>query len=162
MRWKSLQAYNSFQSRHVQEVNLWDVSNGNSILKALINPGQCSLDNAYNSWLLSRKMGAPLQLVAHVWLGKLCITNAISYFSMLFVRGWEKDALTWLQCYSRLSHQFEMDIPLATSNLCWWNHVFSKKVGVCTGMYIAMSMTDNLCLFDAVSVLNYSLCTAKA
>ena len=134
------------QSRHIQEVKLWDVSNGNSILKALINPGQCSWIMLTIHGLLSRKMGAPLQLFAHVWLGKLYITNAISYFSMLFVTGWEKDALMWLQCYSRLSQQFEMDIPLATSNLCRWNQVFSKNVCICTGMYIAMSMTDNLCI----------------
>ena len=57
MRWKSLEAYNYFQSGHVQEVKLWSLNSSSSILKALVNPSQRSLQNAHNSWVAVKEDG---------------------------------------------------------------------------------------------------------
>ena len=57
IRWKSLEAYNYFQSGHVQEVKLWSLNSSSSILKALVNPSQRSLQNAHNSWVAVKEDG---------------------------------------------------------------------------------------------------------
>ena len=57
MRWKSLEAYNYFHSGHVQEVKLWSVNNSSSIMKALVNPRQCSSKSAHNSWVAVKEDG---------------------------------------------------------------------------------------------------------
>ena len=58
MQWKSLEAYNYFQSGHVREVKLWAIRRSNCILKALVNPSQRSSDNAHHSWIAVKGDGS--------------------------------------------------------------------------------------------------------
>ena len=51
MQWKSLEAYNYFDSGHVREVKIWAISSSNCVLKALVNPSQHSPDDAHHSWI---------------------------------------------------------------------------------------------------------------
>ena len=48
---ESLDAYNFFQSGHVREVKLWAINSDRYILKALVNPGQRSPDQAHEAWI---------------------------------------------------------------------------------------------------------------
>lgn len=51
MQWKSLDAYNYFQSGHVREVKLWAINTDRYILKALVSPSQRSPDQAHEAWI---------------------------------------------------------------------------------------------------------------
>ena len=51
MRWKSLDAYNYFQSGHVRSVKLWRASATSCVVKALVNPSQNSPDKAHHAWV---------------------------------------------------------------------------------------------------------------
>ena len=50
MHWKSLEAYNYFQSGHVHQIKLYKTQSS-SILMALVNPSQSSPDNAHHAWV---------------------------------------------------------------------------------------------------------------
>ena len=56
MQWKSLDAYNYFQSGHVRPVRIWCLKHV-SILMALVNPSQNSPDKAHCAWVATRKDG---------------------------------------------------------------------------------------------------------
>ena len=57
MQWKSLEAYNYFQSGHVHTVKLWKCNNDSSIAKAMVNPGQSTPDKAHEAWIALKKDG---------------------------------------------------------------------------------------------------------
>ena len=57
MQWKSLEAYNYFDSGHVREVKIWTISSSNCVLKALVNPSQRSPDDAPHSWIAVKRDG---------------------------------------------------------------------------------------------------------
>ena len=57
MQWKSLDAYNYFQSGHVCAVEIWPVDNTNCILRAFVNPSQRSSDKAHHSWVAVKSDG---------------------------------------------------------------------------------------------------------
>ena len=56
MQWKSLDAYNYFQSGHVRPVRIWCLEHV-CILMALVNPSQNAPDKAHNAWVATRKDG---------------------------------------------------------------------------------------------------------
>lgn len=56
MQWKSTEAYNYFQSGHVQEVKVWPIQESTTILKAKV-PSQRAPDQAHEAWLAVRKDG---------------------------------------------------------------------------------------------------------
>ena len=56
MQWKSLEAYNYFQSGHVRPVKVWCLLNC-CILIAYVNPSQRSPDKAHCAWVGIRQEG---------------------------------------------------------------------------------------------------------
>ena len=56
MHWKSLDAYNYFQSGHVRLVKVYKAQSS-SILMALVNPSQSSPENAHHAWVGVRSDG---------------------------------------------------------------------------------------------------------
>ena len=56
MHWKSLEAYNYFQSGHVRLIKVYKAQSS-SILMALVNPSQSSPDNAHHAWVGLRADG---------------------------------------------------------------------------------------------------------
>ena len=58
MQWKSLEAYNYFESGHVREVKIWAISNSNCVLKGLVNPSQRSPDDPHHPWIAVKGDGS--------------------------------------------------------------------------------------------------------
>ena len=58
MQWKSLEAYNYFESGHVREVKIWIISNSNCVLKGLVNPSQRSPDEPHHPWIAVKGDGS--------------------------------------------------------------------------------------------------------
>ena len=56
MQWKSLDAYNYFQSGHVKAVRIWCLQHV-TILKAFVNPNQSAPDKAHHAWVAMRTDG---------------------------------------------------------------------------------------------------------
>ena len=60
LSWNQLKAYNYFLSGYMTAVLSRELGNGKTkgvILKAKVNPGQRSSDNAYEAWIISRLDG---------------------------------------------------------------------------------------------------------
>ena len=57
LSWKQLEAYNYFESGHVRTVVFDSGKTKCVVLKAKVNPSQRSLDNAHESWIVSRLDG---------------------------------------------------------------------------------------------------------
>ena len=56
MQWKSLDAYNYFQSGHVRLVKVWCVKEV-KIVMAHVNPSQRAPDKPHYAWVATRKEG---------------------------------------------------------------------------------------------------------
>ena len=56
MQWKSMEAYNYFQSGHVRSVKVYQ-SPSSSIMMAVVNPSQSSPDSARHAWIALRSDG---------------------------------------------------------------------------------------------------------
>jgi len=60
MQWKSMEAFNYFQSGHVREVKVWPLSNSPScILMAYVNPSQNAPEKAHCAWV-GAKLGGDI------------------------------------------------------------------------------------------------------
>ena len=58
LQWKSLEVYNYFLSGHVRMVKLWVLSSASScILKAIVNPSQCSPEDPHPAWVAMKRNG---------------------------------------------------------------------------------------------------------
>ena len=57
MQWKSLDAYNYFQSGHVRLVTVRCVNPTTCVLKAVVNPSQSSADKAHEAWVAAKSDG---------------------------------------------------------------------------------------------------------
>ena len=57
LQWRSLEAYNYFQSGHVRTVEIWTVNTDVCVLKSLVNPSQASPDRAHNAWVGVQRSG---------------------------------------------------------------------------------------------------------
>ena len=57
MQWKSLNAYNYFQSGFVREVKLWAISPDRCILRAHVNPSMRSPNKPHDAWVAAKGDG---------------------------------------------------------------------------------------------------------
>ena len=57
MQWKSLDAYNYFQSGHVRKVEIWPVDKVSCIVRAFVNPSQRFSDKAHHAWIAAKYDG---------------------------------------------------------------------------------------------------------
>ena len=59
LQWKSIEAYNYFQSGHVRDVKVYTVlATCSRVLMAYVNPSQSSPENAHLSWIAVKFDGA--------------------------------------------------------------------------------------------------------
>ena len=57
-QWKSLEAYNYFQSGHVRDIRLYEVPATRScVVMAFVNPNQNTPENAHHSWIGVKRDG---------------------------------------------------------------------------------------------------------
>ena len=57
LQWRSLEAYNYYQSGHVRTVEIWAIKGDTCVLRALVNPSQASPDRAHHAWVGVLKSG---------------------------------------------------------------------------------------------------------
>jgi len=62
MQWKSLEAFNYFQSGHVREILLWKISTDLCVVMARVNPSQNSPDKAHHAWIGTKMNGEIITL----------------------------------------------------------------------------------------------------
>ena len=72
MQWKSLEAFNYFQSGHVREIQVWKPSPDICIVIARVNPSQHAPDKAHHAWIGTKMNGEIIALhCTYTWLGKI-------------------------------------------------------------------------------------------
>ena len=57
MQWKSLEAYNYFQSGFVRDVKLWAINHDQCILHAYVNPSMRSPEKRHDAWVAVKECG---------------------------------------------------------------------------------------------------------
>ena len=57
MQWKSLEAYNYFQSGFVRDVKLWAINPDQCILHAYVNPSMRSPEKRHDAWVAVKECG---------------------------------------------------------------------------------------------------------
>ncbi len=62
MQWKSLEAFNYFQSGHVRDILVWNVSSAYCVVMARVNPSQNSPDKAHHAWIGTKMNGEIITL----------------------------------------------------------------------------------------------------
>ncbi len=62
MQWKSLDAFNYFQSGHVRDILGWNVSSAYCVVMARVNPSQNSPDKAHLAWIATKMNGEIITL----------------------------------------------------------------------------------------------------
>ena len=73
-QWKSLEAYNNFQSGHVHDIRLDEVPATRScVVMAFVNPSQSAQRMHTIHGLVLSVMAQLLQGTVHVWLGKVLV-----------------------------------------------------------------------------------------
>ena len=51
MQWKSMDAYNFYESGHVREIGVWIASQFTCVLMAKVNPSQAASQKAHHAWV---------------------------------------------------------------------------------------------------------------
>ncbi len=59
LQWKQLEAHNYFMSGYVRTVEIWDLRTGQklAIMRAYVNPSQCSPHKAHHAWVVAKADG---------------------------------------------------------------------------------------------------------
>ena len=62
MQWKSLEAFNYFESGHVRQIKVWPLSSSSCILMACVNPSQNTPENPHHAWVGTKMDGEIITL----------------------------------------------------------------------------------------------------
>ena len=62
LQWKSLDAFNYFQSGHVRDIKIWSLSSNCCIVMAYVNPGQNAPEKAHLAWIGTKLDGEIITL----------------------------------------------------------------------------------------------------